>query len=170
MTPPLLLQLIQNEAFMTQTPSAKPAKNKNRAANQAAVALITEFYPSTFNRDAVKPLKIGIQEDLLAEEKIPPGKIKRALASYVRAPQYYKSLVADADRVDLKGEPAGKVSEEEAEHAKAMLKKMREQRQQQVKEEKLRIQKDKQRLQQEQKQEKEVRITDKLSQLLDKHG
>lgn len=155
---------------MTQTPSVKPAKNKNRAANQAAVALITELYPNTFNRDAVKPLKIGIQEDLLAEQKIPPGKIKRALASYVRAPQYYKSLVADADRVDLKGEPAGKVSEEEAEHAKAMLKKMRERRQQLVQDEKKRVQQHKQQIRQEQKQAKDVRINDKLSQLLNKHG
>jgi ProP effector len=155
---------------MTQTPPVKPTKNKNRAANQAAVALVSELYPNAFNRDAVKPLKIGIQEDLLAEQKIPQGKIKRALASYVRAPQYYKSLVADADRVDLKGEPAGKVTAEEAEHAKAMLKKMRDQRQQQVQEEKKRLQLEKQRMQQERVQAKEARINDKLSQLLNKHG
>ncbi len=155
---------------MTQTPPVKPAKNKNHAANQAAVALISELYPHTFNRDAVKPLKIGIQEDLLAEQKLPQGKIKRALASYVRAPQYYKSLLADADRVDLNGDPAGKVSAEEAEHAKAMLKKIRDQRQQRVRDEKQRLQQEKQRQQQERLQAKEARITDKLSQLLNKHG
>ncbi|MEH6471712.1 MAG: ProQ/FinO family protein [Halopseudomonas sp.] len=148
---------------MTQTPPVKPAKNKNRAANQAAVALISELYPKAFNRDAVKPLKIGIQEDLVAEEKLPQGKIKRALASYVRAPQYYKSLVVDADRVDLNGEAAGKVTEQEAEHAKAMLKKLREQRQQRVKEEKQQIQKEKQLV-------KDSRINDKLTQLMNKHS
>tara|TARA_R110001583_G_scaffold118683_1_gene270141 strand:- start:48 stop:515 length:468 start_codon:yes stop_codon:yes gene_type:complete len=155
---------------MTQTSPAKPSKNKNRTANQAAVTLISELYPDTFNRNAVKPLKIGIQEDLLAELKLPQGKIKRALASYVRAPQYYKSLVAEADRIDLKGEPAGKVSSEEAEHAKAMLKKIREQRQQQVKEEKQRVQQEKQRIQKEKIEAKESRINDKLSQLLSKHS
>ncbi|MEH6822876.1 MAG: ProQ/FinO family protein [Motiliproteus sp.] len=162
---------------MTQTPSVKPSKNKNRVANQAAVALISELYPDTFNRDAVKPLKIGIQEDLLAEQKLPQGKIKRALASYVRAPQYYKSLVTDADRVDLKGEPAGKVSEEEAAHAQAMLKKIREQRQVRAEDERLRIREEKQRQHKERIEAKAARaeakterINDKLSQLLNKHS
>ena len=138
------------------TTNASAPKSKNRAANQAAVAQISELYPKAFNRDAVKPLKIGIQEDLLAEAKLSKGKIKRALASYVRSPLYYKSLVAGADRVDLTGEAAGKVTEQEAEHAKAMLKKVREQRQQRANEQK--------------QQAKQERINDKLAQLLTKHG
>ncbi len=137
-------------------PSKKPVKNKNRVANQAAVAQISELYPNVFNRDAVKPLKIGIQEDLLADEKLSKGKVKRALASYVRAPQYYKSLLAGADRVGLDGAAAGQVTEAEAEHAKAMLKQMREQRQQ-------RIQADKEQVKEQVKQE---RINDKLAELL----
>ncbi|WP_421863905.1 ProQ/FINO family protein [Motiliproteus sp.] len=144
---------------MTETQTAKPAnasRNKNRAANQAAVAQISELYPETFNREAVKPLKIGIQEDLLADAKLSKGKIKRALASYVRSPLYYKSLVAGADRVDLAGEAAGKVTEQEAEHAKSMLKKAREQRQQRAQEQK--------------KQAKQTRINDKLAQLVSKHS
>lgn len=145
---------------MTQNAPGKPAKNKNRAANQAAVARICELYPQAFNRDAVKPLKIGIQEDLLADEKLAKGKIKRALASYVRSPMYYKSLVSGADRVDLSGAAAGQVTEQEAEHAKAMLKKQREQRQE-------RIQEQKKQVKQERVQE---RISDKLAQLVNKHG
>lgn len=136
-------------------PVNKPAKNKNRAANQAAVAQISELYPKVFNRNAVKPLKIGIQEELLADDKLSKGKIKRALASYVRAPQYYKSLVAGADRIDLQGEANGQVSEQEAEHAKAMLKNIREKRQQ--------------RIQAEKEQANAVRINDKLAQLMGKH-
>jgi ProP effector len=141
---------------MTQNGSGKTAKNKNRAANQAAIAQISELYPKAFNRDQVKPLKIGIQEDLLADEKLAKGKIKRALASYVRAAAYYKSLVEGADRVDLNGESAGKVTAAEAEHAKAMLKQQREQRQQRVKEQKQKA--------------KEERISDKLAQLVSRHS
>ena len=142
---------------MTQNQNGTPAKSpssksKNRAANQAAIAQISELYPNTFNREAVKPLKIGIQEDLLVEEKLSKGKIKRALASYVRAPAYYKSLVEGAERVDLKGEPAGIVTAQEAEHAKKMLKQQRDQRQQ--------------RIAQEKQNAKEERLNNKLAQLI----
>lgn len=139
----------------SSVPAKKPAKSKNRAANQAAVAQISELYPNVFNRNAVKPLKIGIQEELLADEKLSKGKIKRALASYVRAPQYYKSLQPGADRIDLSGEAAGKVTEQEAEHAKKMLKEMRDKRQQRIQEEK--------------EQQNSARINDKLALLLNKN-
>ncbi|MEH6651278.1 MAG: ProQ/FinO family protein [Motiliproteus sp.] len=139
----------------SSAPTKKPAKSKNRAANQAAVAQISELYPNVFNRDAVKPLKIGIQEELLADEKLSKGKIKRALASYVRAPQYYKSLKTGAARIGLNGEEAGQVTEQEAEHAKKMLKEMREKRQQ--------------RIQVEKEQANSERINDKLAQLLSKN-
>ncbi len=144
------------------TTEKKPAaKSKNRAANQAAISFISEHYPEVFNRDNVRPLKIGIQEDLVEEEKLSRGKIKRALASYVRSPLYYKSLQAGADRVDLKGEAAGTVTEQEAEHAKSMLKKIRDARNERIKQER-----------EEQKQQKaqvkQERFNDKLSQLLQK--
>lgn len=109
------------------------SRNKNRVANQAAVTLMCETYPKAFDRDNVRPLKIGIQEDILADEKVSKTKAKRALASYVRSPQYHKSLVAGADRVDLNGEPAGTVTEQEAEHAQTMLKQMRERRNERIK-------------------------------------
>ncbi len=148
--------MTQNQSQAQPASSTKkPAKNKNRAANQAAVAQISELYPNVFNRNAVKPLKIGIQEELLADEKLSKGKIKRALASYVRAPQYYKSLVAGVDRIDLNGEAAGQVTEQEAEHAKAMLKNLREKRQQRVQAEK--------------EQANSARINDKLALLVGKN-
>jgi ProP effector len=58
--------------------------------------------------------------------------------------------------VGLDGEAAGQVSEQEAEHAKAMLKNMREQRQQ--------------RIQAEKEQANNVRISDKLAQLVGKNS
>ncbi|WP_315983100.1 ProQ/FinO family protein [Aliamphritea spongicola] len=104
----------------TAATSAAPSKskNKNRAANQAALQLICELYPQVFNRKNVRPLKIGIQEDLIADEKLAKNKIKRALASYVRSPHYFRSLQEGADRIDLSGESAGTVTASEAEHAK----------------------------------------------------
>lgn len=139
---------------MTEDVKAPAPKSKNRSANQAAIALIAETYPSAFSRDNVRPLKIGIQEDLVADGKLPAGKIKRALASYVRAPQYYKSMQAGAERVDLDGNAAGLVTEQDAAHAKEMLKKIRQQR--------------REREQQQRAKERENRISDKLALLVNK--
>jgi ProP effector len=124
---------------VTQTEKTADAKSrnraKNRAANQAALQQLFDAYPDVFSRDNVRPLKIGIQEDLIADEKLARNRIKRALASYVRNPHYLRSLVAGADRVGLDGQPAGQVSEEEAAHAQAKLDEMRKQRRERQKQE-----------------------------------
>lgn len=138
-----------------------PSKNKNRNANIAAITLMCETYPKAFNRDNVRPLKIGIQEDLLADEKVSKGKIKRALASYVRAPAYYRSIVEGAQRVDLNGEDAGEITAQEAEHAKAMLQKIKDERNARIKEQK--------QAERERKQnQKNDRMNAKLAQLVNK--
>ncbi|MGB0664805.1 MAG: ProQ/FINO family protein [Pontibacterium sp.] len=114
----------QTEAYTVSeaVTSGKKPKSKSHAANLAAMQLLSETYPDTFNRKNVRPLKIGIQEDLVADEKVAKNKIKRALAGYVRSINYLKSIQVDADRIDLNGEPAGKVTASEAEHAKSQLK------------------------------------------------
>ncbi|GGO75814.1 hypothetical protein GCM10011348_01500 [Marinobacterium nitratireducens] len=144
-----------NEATTTESAKAKP-KSKNRAANQAAVQLLIDTYPKTFSRSQVRPLKIGIQEDLLADDKVSKNKIKRALASYVRSLAYYRSLQAGADRIDLNGAAAGQVSDQEAEHAKGKLKELNRQRRE----------REKQRRQDEREREKSERINNKLEQLM----
>lgn len=108
---------------------------KNRAANQAALQMLFDTYPEVFNRDNVRPLKIGIQEDLIADEKLARNRIKRALASYVRNPHYLRSLQAGVERVGLDGAAAGTVTAEEAAHAEEKLKQIREQRRERQKDE-----------------------------------
>lgn len=142
---------------MNQDSNAK-ARNKNREANQAAVALLVGEYPAAFSSDEPKPLKIGIQEDLVSEEKVSRGKIKRALATYVRNPRYLQSLVEGADRVDLQGESAGKVTAEEEAHAKAKLDEYKQRR----------IERQKEQRKAQRVAEKEERISNKLDALLAK--
>lgn len=132
---------------------------KNRAANQAALQLLFDTYPEVFSRDNVRPLKIGIQEDLIADEKLARNRIKRALASYVRNPHYLRSLQAGADRVGLDGSAAGKVSDEEAAHAQEKLKQIREQRRERQKDERAKQK-------QQAEQVKEQRINKKLDMLM----
>lgn len=140
---------------MNEDTQPKP-RNKNREANQAAVALLVSQYPQAFSNDEPKPLKIGIQEDLVSDDKVSRGKIKRALATYVRNPRYLQSLIVGADRVDLLGESAGKVSAEEEAHAKAKLEEYKQRRKERIKEQR-QAQKD---------AEKEERLSSKLEQLV----
>jgi len=135
-------------------------KAKNRAGNQAALVMLIETYPQAFSRTNIRPLKIGIQDDLVADEKIAKNKIKRALASYVRSPNYFRAMKLDADRIDLTGESSGKVTETEAEYAKTQLKEFHQRR------------RENQRVQEKEKkdQEKQERMSNKLEMLLTKKG
>ena len=78
-------------------------------------------YPKAFFRDDPRPLKIGIHDDLRAQEGVSEKRIHRALAGYVKLPRYLRCLKAGAERLDLDGQPVGKVTEEEAEHARLQL-------------------------------------------------
>lgn len=151
-----IIQPKEKRAVTEQTQN-KP-RNKNREANQAAVELLIEAYPNTFNADAPKPLKIGIQEELVADEKVSRGKIKRALATYVRNPRYLQSMVAGAQRVNLAGEDAGEVTADDEKHAKAKLDEYKERRK--ARQQELR--------KAQQVAEKETRLTSKLDALVKK--
>jgi len=156
--------VIQEVINVENTGAEKPAVNKNkaknRASNQAALAMLIELYPQTFSRTNIRPLKVGIQDDLIADEKVAKNKIKRALASYVRAPNYFRAMKLDVERIDLAGKDAGKVTESEAEYAKTQLKDFHQRR------------RDNQRLQEQTKkdQEKQQRMNSKLEMLLTKKG
>ncbi|KAA0875947.1 DNA competence protein [Nitrincola tapanii] len=132
------------------------ARSKNRAANLAALQLLQDAYPQVFAAQPVRALKIGIQEDLIADAKVAKNKIKRALASFVRSPNYLRSLQAGAARVDLQGQEVGEVTAEEAEHARQQLREMH----------KLRKQRQKEQEQEALRREKEERMNAKLDQLL----
>ncbi len=116
---------------VTQNPKTK---SKNRAANMAALQQLMEAYPAVFSRDNVRPLKIGIQEDLVADDKLAKNKIKRALASYVRSPQYYRSIREGVDRIGIDGAASGQVTEQEAQYAKEKLKEINQNRRQKQRE------------------------------------
>lgn len=149
----LLTKKEQTQQVRTQTVSESATnpktKSKNRAANMAALQLLMDAYPKVFDRNNVRPLKIGIQEDLIADEKVAKNKIKRALASYVRSLNYIRSIREGVERVNIAGEAAGLVSAEESLHAKNKLRELNKQRREKREE-----------------KEREERMNDKLSQLV----
>jgi ProP effector len=110
-----------SEPIVTEPSAAERKKAKSRAANRAAVELLCETYPQTFSFAKPRPLKIGIQEDLVADGKLSQTKIKRGLASYVRAFGYLKSQTDAAPRINVLGEAEGAVTAEEAAHALTKL-------------------------------------------------
>ncbi len=76
-------------------------------------------YPNAFFKGHTKPLKVGIHHDLAEREPWSGKLVRRALANYVNLPRYIKSMREGAERVDLEGNPAGKVDKEAARHASA---------------------------------------------------
>ena len=131
----------------------------------------SQSYPKAFSTVSIQPLKIGIHEDLAnihehlihkslthegltIAEPLPDHWIRRALASYVKSPRYLRVLKTGAVRMDLAGNNAGFVTEEEANHAKEQLEMMRHQRLEKEKEVR--------------EKEEKKRLSNKLSQLLNK--
>ena len=69
----------------------------------------------------VRPVKLGIRNDLYAQSAISHRRIAAALRTYCNSVGYLKASVEGAVRVDLAGEPAGAVTATEALHARKAL-------------------------------------------------
>jgi len=96
------------------------------------IGILAERFPAAF---AIKPyhrrpLKLGIHVDILAQlgDMTSPRDLSTALRIYVGNIGYLKALVAGADRIDLNGMPAGTVTAEHADIAKAQYERQREKR------------------------------------------
>jgi ProP effector len=105
------------------------AELKRRA--QAMLATLVERFPRCFTPEQPKPLKIGIDQDIITEML---GSSKASLAFetdlrgamrfYTGSPAYLQALVEGATRVDLAGGPAGIVKAPHAGFAKYRLRRM----------------------------------------------
>lgn len=117
----------QRRVPQTSRPAAKPQKPKPRWLEYAqyGVDLLRVYFPECFKSMAeVKPLKIGIKEDLLKrlstiENIVTEDKacMVKSLSYYVNTQAYHKSVSEGAMRVDLDGKPAGVVTAEEAKYS-----------------------------------------------------
>jgi len=96
---------------------------KRNIPGEVLPALIAVFPKAFFTWKAnPKPLKIGIHVDL--KEQLPllgKEKIKLTLYRYTSTIRYRRCLVEDVDRVDLSGEPCGKVTKFAQDQAQAKL-------------------------------------------------
>ena len=85
------------------------------------INLLAELFPKTFAVHEAKrrPLKIGIQNDLLEQigGAVTEKELGIALNRYCKNAVYRSRLRAGATRYDLNGEPAGTVAAEDAAYA-----------------------------------------------------
>ncbi|CAL95305.1 ProQ/FINO family protein [Azoarcus olearius] len=99
----------------TDTPSAKPALEPRALLQQLQAA------SSTF-RDC-KPLALRIDATIL--ERFPQFErkaLRSALRMHTASTKYLKAVERSAERYDLDGQVAGEVTEEQRQHASALLK------------------------------------------------
>ncbi|MBM6552170.1 ProQ/FINO family protein [Marinomonas ostreistagni] len=107
----------QASAPTSDTPE-KPAlsaeekrRQKNQKNNRRLIRLLEERYPKAFDWNNPRPLKVGIDKDMVLDEEFNASKQKRAMAAYVRSDRYKKCLQSGQPRIDLEGNP---VSDEPA--------------------------------------------------------
>ncbi|WP_445011777.1 ProQ/FINO family protein [Vreelandella stevensii] len=108
----------QEETNETPAPAVEPAAETPQPPSpHALLKQWYQHYPNAFFKGHTKPLKVGIHHDLAEREPWSGKLVRRALANYVNLPRYIKSMREGAERVDLEGNPAGKVDKEAAKHA-----------------------------------------------------
>lgn len=112
----------------------------NRPKTTAEPLDLVAHHPNCFDWDNPRPIKLAIHNDIVKYHKrtlnLPEGtkkterefahygillRVKDALADYCTRPAYLSALVHNAIRIDLHGQPAGIVTEDEAAYASAVL-------------------------------------------------
>src|SRR5260370_721747 len=92
--------------------------------NHNVVAMLAARFPQTFVADSARPhrpLKLGIDRDLVALGVLDEASAAKTLRHYCSRLMYRRSLVAGAVRVDLDGQAAGEVAAAHAAHAQRIV-------------------------------------------------
>lgn len=108
----------------------KTQKNKSKKARNEALNWLAKNFPQAFdNTLKIRPLKIGIIEDIFlhldqaTEAGISKSKLREAVVLFTRRVDYLACLKAREMRIDLEGASTNPVTEEEAERASTKIKK-----------------------------------------------
>ncbi|BFM49561.1 ProQ/FINO family protein [Marinomonas sp. THO17] len=87
---------------VTLTPEQKK-RQRNQKNNRRLIKMLEDRYPKAFNWNQPKPLKVGIDKDMVLDDDFNASKQKRALAAYTRSDRYKKCLLSGQPRIDLEG-------------------------------------------------------------------
>src|SRR5271167_2764762 len=99
--------------------SGKPAMSNSATKVETTIAELVVAFPAAFTLDPtlIRPVKLGIKDDLYAQCAISRRRITAALRSYCNSEHYLRASAEGAPRIGLAGEPAGTVTATEARHA-----------------------------------------------------
>ena len=96
-----------------------------RMEDRKLIDRLIEAFPAAFAIRHRKPLKLGVRDDLVpwAEKNdISTSKLSRAIRHYVSSKTYLKGTLENTHRVDLEGNLAEKVTDENRKYAEGKLK------------------------------------------------
>lgn len=93
-----------------------PKKPKKHLPLSEAIALMTTYWPDLFPDGVLRPMKVGLREDLFEDRQarqlpVSAKQLKRALSSVSHSARYRTTLTLGANRHDKQGQPCGTVSE-----------------------------------------------------------
>ncbi len=120
------------------TPTQKRNKRKF-AATLKNLSTLSEMFPKAFPQKGqpLIPLKVGTADDLKAEAQrlewdLSETAIQRVLSFWCSRPIYLKALERNSHRIDLQGNPAELISQEEKQLAKKRRRLIEKERAQQA--------------------------------------
>ncbi|MDT0501024.1 MULTISPECIES: ProQ/FINO family protein [unclassified Halomonas] len=111
----------RNEEVSSPSEASSPQEASEPPSPQALLGEWYVRYPAAFFKGHTRPLMVGIHEVLASREPWPEKLVRRALACYVNLPRYLKAMREGAERIDLDGQPAGKVDAQAANYAHRKL-------------------------------------------------
>ena len=102
-----------------------------RISTKDIITYLTEKFPECFSvKGAVKPLKVGIFQDLSEkltdDETVSKTRLRQALRHYTSSWRYLKAIKLGAFRVDIDGKNVAEIDEEQANYASKTLKESQE--------------------------------------------
>ena len=102
-----------------------------RTSTKEIIAYLAEKFPACFSIvGAAKPLKVGIFQDLAEkltdDEAVSKTRLRQALRHYTSSWRYLKAIKLGAFRVDINGDQAAEIDQEQADYAAKTLKESQE--------------------------------------------
>ncbi len=126
----------------TKTQSEVPAETETtvetevkveakRTSTKEIIAYLAEKFPACFSVvGAAKPLKVGIfqelAEKLVDDETVSKTRLRQALRHYTSSWRYLKAVKLGAFRVNIDGEQAAEIDQDQADYAAKTLKESQE--------------------------------------------
>lgn len=108
------LDLSVTPRFHTWRRLSDEDKKKALAFGDECLEKAREHWPHLFDKKNMKPLKVGINHDLIAENKLPENTVNFALWRFCKTWKYREMVKENATRYDKDGNPVGKVEKDQS--------------------------------------------------------